>query len=244
MGYTLFISDLHLQEARPDILGAFFMHIQQHRTQLDALYILGDFFELWYGDDVNSALHQSVEQFLHGLSAQGIPIYFQHGNRDFALGKQYAQRAGMQLLAAEQTIMLYGQPVLLLHGDQLCTDDVAYQRYRARWRNPVLIDRLARLPRWVRAFIAHTIRRKSVAQLPRRVIADVNQQAVMTHFEQYNVQRMIHGHTHRQALHVHPLSDGREGLRYVLGDWDRQTSSLQVMSTGQWVFLNHEIVPQ
>jgi UDP-2,3-diacylglucosamine hydrolase len=224
---TLFISDLHLDESRPQILDLFSRFLTEKARGARALYILGDLFESWIGDDDDSALALRVGRDLKALHSNGVPVYFMHGNRDFLLGTDYARRAGMALLADPTVIDLAGERTLLMHGDTLCTDDVDYQRFRT----------LVRDAKWQREFIARSLdeRRAFAAQARgesrkhtaamRPEIMDVNQQAVESAMRARGVRRLIHGHTHRPATHKFEL-DGHNAERIVLGDWYEQSSVL------------------
>ena len=158
---TYFISDLHLSEDRPDIIRAFLDFMQQQASQADALYILGDLFEFWIGDDDKTRVAKQVEQAIKTLTDAGVACYFIHGNRDFMIGKAYAKRCGMQLLEEEELVELYGKKVLILHGDTLCTDDVGYQEYRAVTQKRWLRKLFLLLPLFIRQRIANKIRSKT-----------------------------------------------------------------------------------
>jgi UDP-2,3-diacylglucosamine hydrolase len=224
---TLFISDLHLDEARPAIIEEFQRFLRDDARAADALYILGDLFESWVGDDDDSALATSVAVALHDLRQRGVPLYFMHGNRDFLLGADYARRAGLLLLSDPQVITLGGERTLIMHGDTLCTDDVEYQKFRA----------LVRDPSWQRQFLAQPLdQRRAFAAKARAEsrshtasakaeIMDVNSSAVAAAMRSHGVRRLIHGHTHRPAMHKFDL-DGRAAERIVLGDWYEQASVL------------------
>jgi UDP-2,3-diacylglucosamine hydrolase len=195
-------------------------------TRARALYVLGDLFEAWIGDDDSSALAGEVATELRSLSAAGVESFFLCGNRDFLLGDDYCKRAGMQRL--KEPVFLSGSAlsIALLHGDRLCTDDHDYQRFRARVRDPRWQSRILSRPLWWRrilARLARTIsRRRSRAK--QHEIMDVNQQAVADEFRQNQVQRLIHGHTHRPAIHRLEI-DGRTVARIVLGDWHEDRGS-------------------
>ena len=225
---TLFISDLHLDEARPHILDEFARLLREARGA-EALYILGDLFESWIGDDDDSALAARVAVDLRALSESGVRVSFMHGNRDFLLGEEYAQRAGMRVLPDPTVVELQGERVLLMHGDTLCTDDVAYQKFRSLVRNP----------EWQRAFLAKPLQERRAFAAAARAesrrqtagkdaeIMDVNQQAVESALRAHGVRRMIHGHTHRPATHRFEL-DGGTAQRIVLGDWYEQSSVIRI----------------
>jgi UDP-2,3-diacylglucosamine hydrolase len=224
---TLFISDLHLDESRPHIVELFTQFLAGEARSADALYILGDLFESWIGDDDDAALAAHVAQSLRALRDNGVPIYFMHGNRDFLLAEDYATRSGMILLSDPTIIDLDGQPTLLMHGDTLCTDDLEYQKFRTLVRNSD----------WQRNFLAKPLpeRRAFAAQardeshkhtsVAKAEIMDVNSTAVTKAMRQSNVRRLIHGHTHRPATHTINL-DGQIAERIVLGDWYEQGSVL------------------
>ena len=223
----LFISDLHLDESRPQLVDAFEELLATQAKNVDALYILGDLFESYIGDDDDAALNARVARATRTLRDAGVPVFFMHGNRDFLLGPDYAARAGMTLLEDPAVIELAGERVLLMHGDTLCTDDVEYLKFRT----------LVRDPNWQRAFLAKPLaeRRAFAAQArgesrrhtanAKPEIMDVNQIAVEAALRTHGVRRLIHGHTHRPATHRFDV-DGMKAERIVLGDWYEQASSL------------------
>ena len=222
---TFFISDLHLDESRPEIVDVFERFLTGEARDADALYILGDLFESWIGDDDNSPLADRVARALRALRDSGVPIYFMRGNRDFVLGTTYADRAGMKILDDPTVIDLHGKPALLMHGDTLCTDDVDYQKFRRLMHNR-LFQRIAlAMPlSWRRAF-AHRLRGQSQKRVSakREEIMDVNQMAVEAAMRNHRVNLLIHGHTHRPATHRFDM-DGQTAERIVLGDWYEQSS--------------------
>lgn len=225
----LFISDLHLDEARPHIVDLYTKLLGGGAREADALYILGDLFESWVGDDDDSALTARVAQATRALRDSGVPVYFMHGNRDFLLGEDYAVRAGMTLLPDPTLIKIAGERVLLMHGDTLCTDDIEYQKFRtfvrdADWQRQFLARPLAER----RAFATHARgeSRKHTA-MAKPEIMDVNPAAVAAAMRAHGVRRMIHGHTHRPATHRFDL-DGHSVERIVLGDWYEQDSVLRL----------------
>lgn len=228
---TYFISDLHLSDDTPTINHAFFHFIDnkiiQDASNIDALYILGDFFEVWVGDDYQTALTKKIAQTLKQVTTLGIPVYFICGNRDFLLGKHYAKIAHLTLLPEQTVIDLYGTPTLLCHGDELCTDDIDYQKFRKKSRGWWWPKLMLALPLWYRQRVAANIRAKSKdAQQHKPLdIMDVTQHAVLEAFEQHQVSRMIHGHTHRPNTH-HYSVNGQQLTRIVLGDWYNQGSYL------------------
>ena len=228
MQKTYFIADLHLSENRPHLLALFRQFMQEQAPEAEKLYILGDLFDFWIGDDEHSNLISEVQQLIRHLTEQGVPCYFQHGNRDFLIGKKFANACGLTLLPTYQVIDLYGTPTLLCHGDTLCVDDVKYQHYRKKvhqkWRQWLFLH----LPLKVRLNIAEKIRAKSRQdkQLKSTEIMDVNAAFVQKMFAQFHVTQMIHGHTHRQKHHEIPP----HFHRIVLGDWGETSSLLEVTS--------------
>ena len=226
---TLFISDLHLDDSRPETTALLQKFLHDEAPNADALYILGDLFEFWLGDDVLSKCSMEVATALSALADKGVACYFMHGNRDFLLQEDYAKLAGMTLLPEEHVADLYGEQVLLMHGDSLCTDDIPYQQFRALVRNPA----------WQQDFLARTPQERLQIALKARDasaehkgnvnmnIVDVNLGEVKRAFERHDVLRMIHGHTHRPATHDLEVN-GRAARRIVLGDWYSQGSVLRV----------------
>jgi len=224
---TLFISDLHLDETRPQIVDLFVRFLADEARKADALYILGDLFESWIGDDDDAPLATRIAHALRSLRDSGVPIYFMHGNRDFLLGAEYAKRAGMELLADPTIVELDGERTLLMHGDTLCTDDVEYQKFRGLVRNPAWQQQFLAKPLAERRAFAAQARGESRKQTAMKAaeIMDVNQCAVESVMRTHGVRRLIHGHTHRPAKHRFDL-DGQAAERIVLGDWYEQSSVL------------------
>ncbi len=216
----LLISDLHLHEERPDITGAFLAFLAQHAKHAQALYILGDFFEVWIGDDAITPFQRSIAQALSDIAATGTRIYLMHGNRDFLIGEDFCELAGCQLLKDPSLVHLAGEPVLLMHGDSLCTSDRSYIRLRRVLRNPLILFVLRNLPLRTRQRLAGDLRQKSKSSTRMKAsdITDVNPAEVDRIMAQHKVHTLIHGHTHRPA--VHELADHKQ--RIVLGDWDTQ----------------------
>jgi UDP-2,3-diacylglucosamine hydrolase len=230
MAPALFISDLHLAPERPELVAAFHALVPGRTRGAAALYVLGDLFDAWVGDDqLREPLAAGVALALAALAASGTPVYLQRGNRDFLLGERFAQTAGATLLPDAVVHDLHGTPTLIMHGDQLCTDDVGYQRLRAFWQNPAYRARLTGLPYAMRRGIAVLLRagsRRATAGKP-DAIMDVNADAVAEAMRTHRVARLIHGHTHRPARHAFTV-DGRACERYVLADWYRVGSYLEV----------------
>ena len=219
----LFISDLHLHESRPQITRAFFHFLHTQATQAEALYILGDFFDAWIGDDDDATLPQLVSAELLALRQQGVAIYFQHGNRDFLLGEGYAAKAGMSLIPESTVIDLYGTATLLLHGDTLCTADKDYQQFRSMVRSSQWQQQILAQPLAARRALAKQLRDKSQSMnsLKAEDIMDVTPDEVVVQMTNANVTRLIHGHTHRPARHTLAIN-GKTSERIVLGDWHNQ----------------------
>jgi len=226
---TLFISDLHLDDNRPEPTALLLRFLEQEAVRADALYILGDLFEYWLGDDVPSGCSLVVAKALASLGEQGVACYFQHGNRDFLLRDEYARLAGMTLLPEEYVADLYGDRVLLMHGDSLCTDDDEYQQFRTQVRNPDWQQDFLALSANERLQAARQARDASAAHKGEMAmdIMDVNHAEVLSRFEQHGVQRLIHGHTHRPAVH-RLVANGSPAQRIVLGDWYTKGSVLRV----------------
>lgn len=226
----LFIADLHLSEARPDLTNAFIHFLATKATQADELYILGDLFEFWIGDDEQSPLQQQITLALKTLSEQGCRLFYSHGNRDFMIGKRFARECGMMLLPPIYSCEIAGEQALLLHGDQLCTDDEAYQRFRRITSWPWLQWIFLHLPLSRRVKIAQQIRQGSHKgkQQKSRSIMDVTPSSVNDCFAQHQATLMIHGHTHRPMIHELSLDNGQKVRRIVLGDWNTDLWYLQI----------------
>lgn len=229
MSKTLFISDLHLEEKRPDITRAFLGFLQQQAPGADHLYILGDFFEAWIGDDEHTPLQMEVANALKALAVSGTPVSLMHGNRDFLLGDDYCQQAGSALLPDPKVIDLYGTPTLLMHGDSLCTADVEYQKFRTAMRNTQWQEMFLKRPLADRQTTARQLREISMAknQGKEEFIMDVTPEEVIRVMQEHGVRRLIHGHTHRPAIHELEVN-GAEAKRMVLGDWDQNIWWLEV----------------
>jgi len=226
---TLFISDLHLEETRPDITGAFLRFLDDKTAGIERLYILGDFFEAWIGDDEKTPLQEQIANALKAVSNRGTEIYLMHGNRDFLIGDDFCERAGATLLEDPTVVDLYGTPTLLLHGDSLCTADVEYQKFRASMRNPQMQKMMLARPLDDRKKMARQLREMSTAQNQDKAdaIMDVTPEEVVRAMENHGVQLMIHGHTHRPAVH-HLKANNQPAKRVVLGDWDENAWWLKV----------------
>ena len=228
---TLFISDLHLDGEHPQITDQFIDFLEREASHAGALYILGDLFEAWIGDDDPDPDKQRAIRALRAVTDRGIPCYLIHGNRDFLLGRRFSEESGVQLLADGTIVELYGRRVLLMHGDSLCIDDRAYQRLRRIVRNPLVQFTLRNLSLGQRQKLAARMRAGSKAHIETMdrsapQIMDVNSQEVLSTLTRYGVDCLVHGHTHRPAIHTMDL-DGKTVTRIVLGDWYDQGSVLR-----------------
>lgn len=232
---TLFISDLHLEPTQSASTALFLDFLERRARQAKALYILGDLFEAWIGDDDDAELSRTAAAALRKLTDQGVPTYFLHGNRDFLLGERFAAASGIQLLPESVVINLAGERVLLLHGDALCTDDVEYQAFRAQVRDPAWRARTLALPLAHRRALAGQMRETSrqAAQQKAADIMDVNLTAVDQALRAHGVRRLIHGHTHRPAIH-HWMLDGQPARRAVLSDWHDHQGGVLVCDAVDW----------
>jgi UDP-2,3-diacylglucosamine hydrolase len=234
MAPALLASDLHLSPDRPALASAFRAFCAGPACAASAVYLLGDVFDWWIGDDqLRERFDASIAAAIRDVTRQGVPVLVGHGNRDFLLGARFAQATGAQLLPEQVVVDLGGTPTLLSHGDELCTGDVDYQRFRARMRDPATQRRLLRLPRFVRAAIARNLRRRSrdATQLKPEAILDVDPAAVEDAFRRFGVTRMIHGHTHRPATHRLTV-DGVPRERIVLPDWHETARYVRVDERG------------
>lgn len=213
---ALFISDLHLSPERPEVIRAFFDFLGTTARDADELYILGDLYEAWIGDDDPSPLANDSKAAMRALSDSGTCLFIQHGNRDFLLGRKFARDCGATLLGDAEVIQHNDQSALLMHGDTLCIDDLAYMKFRRKARNPIYKWCLAHIPLKRRQKLAADWRARSMAANANKAsaIMDVNAGEVDRQMQQYQVSLLIHGHTHRPARH--PIDGGE---RIVLGDW-------------------------
>jgi UDP-2,3-diacylglucosamine hydrolase len=231
---ALFVSDLHLSPGRPDMAARFLRFLAAEARGSSALYILGDLFDHWIGDDdADEPFNRAVLDALRALAATGVEIDLQHGNRDFLMSGRAAQRGGLRLIHDPTVRELFGTRTLLMHGDTLCTDDVRYQRYRARIRRPAVVRTFLALPRGLRHAIAGGVR--SLSETEKGVkppeIMDVNAPTVEAALRAHGYPRLIHGHTHRPGHHVHTI-DGQTCERWVLGDWYQRASYLRCDARG------------
>ncbi|MDH3614355.1 MAG: UDP-2,3-diacylglucosamine diphosphatase [Gammaproteobacteria bacterium] len=230
---TLFISDLHLEADRPDIGEQFLKFLKTDASEADDLYILGDLFEAWVGDDDPNTHYFTIKRALRKLVDGGIPVYFMHGNRDFMIGGGFANETGVKILKDPCKVSMYGQKVLLSHGDKLCTDDVQYQKIRKMTRDPEWQATMRAKPLKDRLRMAAEARRQSLEQTLNLSmnIMDVNQKAVAEVIRKNNVDVLLHGHTHRPGVHTVDLGN-RKAKRIVLGDWYTQGSVVRWDSRG------------
>lgn len=234
MAHTLFISDLHLSEEHPHTTDLFLGFLQHTAPDAEALYVLGDLFEAWAGDDdLEDPFHQRVTGALKKLSTAGTCIYLMHGNRDLLMDKALETACGATLLRDPTTVNLYGKQALLTHGDILCTDDTDYQAYRKQvhdpaWQRQFLAQPLAQR----KAFIAHLrTRSQDEKRTKSSSIMDVNADAVANLLREHHYPQLIHGHTHRMAHHILHI-DGHTCERWVLGDWDKDGNALHCDEQG------------
>lgn len=226
----LFISDLHLSADRPEANERFIGFIEGKARGAEALYVLGDLFESWIGDDdIVERFNAVVAGFFAGLARSGTPLHVMHGNRDFLIGERFCRETGAKLLADPTVVDIGGVPTLLMHGDTLCTDDLDYQAWRAQARNPAAQGLFLSKPLAERRVMTALIREKSkevIAGKPAEIM-DVNAGAVRDAFHRHGVTRMIHGHTHRPGRHELEV-DGRRCERWVLPDWYGRGGYLEV----------------
>ena len=232
--HTLFISDLHLSADHLHSMAAFRRFITTLAPQAEALYILGDLFEYWAGDDdMRDPFHAQVIDTLHGLAAHRVKVYLMHGNRDLLMGDALAQACHASILQDPTLLDLYGTPTLITHGDMLCTDDVEYQKFRAQVHDEEFQKNFLSQPLTARKTHIEQLRRLSTTakQGKDSAIMDVNDDAVAALLREYRYPRLIHGHTHRPNRHEHVV-DGHRCERWVLSDWDQQASALRCDAQG------------
>jgi len=229
---TFFISDLHLDKVRPEIISIFERFLKNDCQQIDALYILGDLFEVWVGDDHPV---DGLENSLAALKAlaEKIPVYFIHGNRDFLVGKAFANQYGLRLIDEHSRIDLYGRATLVMHGDTLCLDDVEYQKFREQVRTPEVQQEFLSHPLDARLAQARGMREESASATAGKdeMITDINADEVVRVMQEHNVDLLIHGHTHRPAVHQLEIN-GKPAERIVLSDWYEHGQVLKCSADG------------
>ena len=230
---TLFISDLHLEAERPDIGNQFLKFLANEASGAEDLYILGDLFESWVGDDDPNTYYAVIKLALRKLTDSGVPIYYMHGNRDFMIGRKFANETGIRILEDPHKVIMYGRQVLLSHGDLLCTDDHQYQQIRKLTHDPDWQASMRAKPLGERLAIAEEARRQSLEQTINQSlkIMDVNQDEVKRVMLEHTVEVLLHGHTHRPGVHTVDLGS-RKAKRLVLGDWHTQGSLIRWDSRG------------
>ena len=231
---TLFLSDLHLSPDRPEALRAFHAFAAGPARDAAAVYMLGDIFDWWVGDDqIRIPFVADVVKSMRGISDAGVALYVGHGNRDFLIGERLAQAAGARLLPEIVVLDLHGVRTLLCHGDQLCTDDVEYQAFRRMVRDPRWQQQMLALPVAQRAALAQQVKTQTRARVMAKAeeIMDVNQGTVEATMRRFGVHTLLHGHTHRPNIHRFEL-DGEPATRIVLGDWHTQGSVLRWDASG------------
>lgn len=236
-----FLADLHLNEHQPKITEHFLQFLAEKAPFAEGIYILGDLFDFWIGDDESSPLIEQVKSTLHKLSSKGVNIYFICGNRDFLIGKKFAEQTGITLLPDYHLLNLYGKRILICHGDTLCIDDLNYQKFRRKvhqkWRQLLFLC----LPLCLRLKIAHKIRIQSQTDKQQKSaeMMDVNPQFTANVVEQYQADWLIHGHTHRQAVHFCKNFEKTDRLytRIVLGDWRPNQSSIVKIDQNGYEFI-------
>ncbi|RKZ47257.1 MAG: UDP-2,3-diacylglucosamine diphosphatase [Candidatus Parabeggiatoa sp. nov. 3] len=220
MSETLFIADLHIAPNRPIPLTLCLDFLAHRAQKADALYILGDLFEVWLGDDDDTPTYPEVLKALHNLTSNNVPVFVMHGNRDFLLGEDFVAATGCQLISDPVVIDLYGTGTLLMHGDTLCTLDVDYQAFRQQVRHPKWQAQFLAQPLAQRRILAQQARAESQAKMQTTLdaIMDVAPEAVILALETHGVYHLIHGHTHRPAIHQVTIN-GQTAIRRVIGDW-------------------------
>ncbi len=239
MPQHVFISDLHLSATTAQISENFIRFLQNLPQDTRALYILGDLFDAWIGDDDPAAYIEPIRRALKQASRR-FPIYFQHGNRDFLLGETFAQASGMVLLPQEAVIEIAQQPILLMHGDQLCSDDIDYQKARKIMRDPRFIEDFLAKPISERMQLAAGYRQLSGESTAMKgaEIMDVNQHTVAAKMDEYGAKQLIHGHTHRPGRHSFALKQAA-GERLVLSDWDTDKAEILTLNADDGKVTTH-----
>jgi len=223
----IFISDLHISIEKTEITRRFISFLQNQATKASTVYILGDFFDTWVGDDDNTPPNKKIKQQLKQLTDSGTQVYLQQGNRDFLLGQQFCNESGITLLDEYTVIDLFGVKTLLTHGDLLCTDDIPYQEFRKKSRTTEWKQNVLTKPLLLRLLVARWYRFRSFFHKRKKTqdIMDVNQQTITQVMQQYDCLRLIHGHTHRPALHDFEINN-KPAQRFVLAEWKKDSAEL------------------
>jgi len=223
----IFISDLHISIEKPEITRRFISFLQNQAREASAVYILGDFFDTWVGDDDNTPPNKKIKQHLKQLTDSGTHVFLQQGNRDFLLGQQFCNESGLTLLDEYTVIDLFGVKTLLTHGDLLCTDDIPYQAFRKKSRTDEWKQNVLTKPLLLRLLAARWYRFRSFFHKRKKTqdIMDVNQQTVVNTMQQYDCTRLIHGHTHREAIHNFELQN-KPAQRFVLAEWKKDSAEI------------------
>jgi UDP-2,3-diacylglucosamine hydrolase len=225
---TIFISDLHLDKDRPKVIRYFIDFLNNLESDIESLYILGDFVEYWVGDDDPG---DGLEEVFNSIKkkSNSIPIYFMHGNRDFMISEKFCNQHGMKFLKDPTKIKLHGKKILLMHGDTLCIDDIEYQKFRTMVRSPLWQNEMLKKSLEERINLAKMLRAKSLSETGTKdeVIMDVNNDEVISQLKKHNVDMIIHGHTHRPNIHK-IISENKECKRIVLGDWYDKSFILRI----------------
>lgn len=235
----LFISDLHLEPAQPKTTELFYTFVRHYAATANAVYILGDLFEAWIGDDDSSPFIDSIKSALTELTRKGTQVYFMRGNRDFLLGKKFANETGMQLLEDPTVIHIFGHSILLTHGDYLCTEDIKHQQFRKYAHNPKYNWIYLMLPLMLRRIIARKIRNSSQkhTRTTSAYMMDVNTAEVVKTLRQYQVNLLIHGHTHKPAIHS-LMIDHQSAKRIVLDAWHEKGNFLVFREDGSFELMD------
>jgi len=240
MTAALLISDLHLDEAKPHLTDIFVKFMSGQARTAPELYLLGDLFEYWLGDDEDAPIAETFANAVHGVSESGTKVYFMHGNRDFLLGDKYAARCGMTLLADPVVRKIGGVDTLLTHGDRYCTNDAKYMAARAQYRHPQMMQMILAKPIAERRMLAEGLRKQSrehqkqFGEGTRMDAGDVVDETLIQEMAEKGVHRLIHGHTHRPNVHTLSLPDGSSAERIVLADWRDHGQALQVNADGTY----------
>lgn len=231
---ALFISDLHLEQQRPDISEAFLRFVREKASGCERFYILGDLFELWIGDDFSNAFVDNIKTAMKALSDSGTQCFFMHGNRDFLIGEHFSQQTGFKLLSDPYLLEYKNQRYLLMHGDLLCTADTEYMKMRQLFRSVPFQQNFLKQSIEERLSIGKKLRSASseAGAYKSAEIMDVTETEVVKYMEKYQVNTLIHGHTHRPKIHDIPLKNQRNGKRFVLSDWDQKVWYLEIDSQG------------